>query len=75
MEKNEEYGFEIPSKKVLWYYMLILNRYLLVHQICVFLLHIVPAAIVDTIAYISGREPMYVLYIYMQQKLRIMNYN
>ncbi|OAD54398.1 hypothetical protein WN48_07918 [Eufriesea mexicana] len=58
MKKVEHYAFEVPSIKILWYYMLILNRYLLMHKICVFVLHIVPAIIVDTLAYITGHEPI-----------------
>ncbi|KOC64230.1 Putative fatty acyl-CoA reductase [Habropoda laboriosa] len=57
MNKNAIFGVEIPSIKVLWYYMLILNRYLLLHNICAFFLHTVPAVIVDTIALLSGRKP------------------
>lgn len=58
MKKNEIYAFEVPSKKVVWYYMLILNRYLFMHNICAILFHLVPAVIIDTAAYLTGRKPM-----------------
>ncbi|KOX72974.1 hypothetical protein WN51_01342 [Melipona quadrifasciata] len=58
MKKNETYGFDVPSIKSIWYYMLILNRYLFVHNVCVFLLHKIPAAIVDTLVYLAGRKPV-----------------
>nr|XP_034183201.1 fatty acyl-CoA reductase wat-like [Osmia lignaria] len=58
MKKNEDYAFEVPSKKVVWYYALILNNYLFMHNICAFLFHLVPAVIVDTAAYLTGRKPI-----------------
>ncbi|KAF3424512.1 hypothetical protein E2986_09267 [Frieseomelitta varia] len=57
VEKNVKYGLEIPSINCVWYYMLILNRYLFVHNVCVFLLHKIPAVIVDTLVYLAGRKP------------------
>ena len=63
MKKNETYGLDIPSTKCVWYYMLILNKYLFIHNVCIFLLHKIPAAIVDTLAYLAGRKPMYVSHI------------
>ena len=63
MEKNEMYGLEVPSINSIWYYMLILNRYLFVHNVCILLLHKIPAVIVDTIVYLSGRKPVYVSHI------------
>lgn len=58
MNKNEINGFSVPSIKVVWYYMLILNRYLFVHNICNFFFHLVPAVIFDILAFIVGRKPM-----------------
>lgn len=63
MEKNETYGLEVPSINCVWYYMLILNRYLFVHNVCIFFLHKIPAVIVDTLVYLAGRKPMYVSHI------------
>nr|XP_012136054.1 PREDICTED: putative fatty acyl-CoA reductase CG5065 [Megachile rotundata] len=58
MKKNELYGLDQPSVKVMWYYMLILNRHLFLHNLCNLFLHIIPAIIVDTIASLLGRKPM-----------------
>lgn len=63
MKLNEIYGLIVPSTKVIWVYRLTLNRYLFLHNIYAFLLHIIPAIIVDTLAYLTGRTPMYVSYI------------
>lgn len=58
MKLNEYYGKQVPSTSILWYYMLFLNKYLFVHNVCVIFLHMIPAAIVDTLAFLSGRKPM-----------------
>ncbi|XP_076277731.1 fatty acyl-CoA reductase wat [Lasioglossum baleicum] len=60
MKYTSLYGIPIASVKQVWYYMLWLNRYLIVHQICAFFLHIIPAYIVDTIARLVGRKPILV---------------
>ena len=60
MKMNEAYSSYEPGTSVMWYYMFMLNRHLWVHNICAFFLHIVPAVIVDTLARITGREPVYV---------------
>lgn len=58
MKFNETYGITIPPIRAVWYYMLILNRYLLMHNICAFFLHTIPAIIFDGLAYLTGRKPM-----------------
>ncbi|XP_076672852.1 fatty acyl-CoA reductase wat-like isoform X1 [Andrena cerasifolii] len=58
IKQNENFGAEVPSAQSVWYPMLILNRHLILHKICVFFLHILPATIIDTFAYIVGRKPM-----------------
>ncbi|XP_012221713.1 fatty acyl-CoA reductase wat-like [Linepithema humile] len=58
MKLNETYGLQVPTTNVLWYYMLFLNKYLLVHYICVIFLHMIPAAIVDTLFFLTGRKPI-----------------
>ncbi|XP_076687279.1 fatty acyl-CoA reductase wat-like [Andrena cerasifolii] len=52
------FGLEVPSIQCIWYYMLILNRHLILHKICVIFFHMLPATIVDTLAYVSGRKPI-----------------
>lgn len=63
MKINENYGFDIPTHKSLWYYGLTLNRYIFMHKIYIFFLHIIPALIVDIVTYLIGRKPMYVSHI------------
>ncbi|XP_011146929.1 fatty acyl-CoA reductase wat [Harpegnathos saltator] len=58
MRLNEEHGLCVPSMKLMWYYMLILNRHRSVHEICSIFLHIIPGAIFDLVAILSGRQPM-----------------
>ncbi|XP_043260510.1 fatty acyl-CoA reductase wat-like [Colletes gigas] len=54
---HEEDLFDVPTVKAIWYYMMITTRYLVVYQLYSFFLHIVPAAIVDMLAYLVGRKP------------------
>lgn len=58
MKYNETYGYDVPSDKVIWYYMFMLNRHYWMHFICTIFLHFVPAAIVDTLAFVAGRKPI-----------------
>ncbi|KAK2588427.1 hypothetical protein KPH14_004426 [Odynerus spinipes] len=58
MHQNAVNGLEIPSEKVFWYYMLILNRYKFMHNVCVVFLHLLPAAVIDTLAYLTGKKPI-----------------
>lgn len=58
MYLNEKYGKLVPSEHVLWYYMLFLNKYKFMHDVCVIFLHMIPALICDTILFLSGRKPM-----------------
>ncbi|XP_076643574.1 uncharacterized protein LOC143353855 [Halictus rubicundus] len=60
MRLTKQYGILSPSVHIIWYYMLWLNRYFIVHQICAFFLHTVPAYIVDTIAPLMGQKPILV---------------
>nr|XP_033335421.1 fatty acyl-CoA reductase wat-like [Megalopta genalis]XP_033335422.1 fatty acyl-CoA reductase wat-like [Megalopta genalis] len=58
MYLTKYYGMPIPPKDAIWYYWLLLNRNLFIHNICSILFHIIPAAIADTLARITGRKPM-----------------
>ncbi|XP_001600309.1 fatty acyl-CoA reductase wat-like [Nasonia vitripennis] len=58
MHLNEVYGREVPSALVLWHYSFMLNRHLWVHNLCVYLFHMVPGAIVDVLALLTGRDPI-----------------
>ncbi|CAB0030861.1 unnamed protein product [Trichogramma brassicae] len=56
---------KIPSDKILWYYMFMLNSSLWFHNVCCFLLHTVPACLVDCLAIMTGREPQSVLFLFL----------
>ncbi|XP_020283180.1 fatty acyl-CoA reductase wat-like [Pseudomyrmex gracilis] len=52
---------KIPaSEHCMWYYMLILNKHLFLHNISVIFLHMIPGYIVDAILFLSGRKPQLV---------------
>ncbi|XP_015186638.1 PREDICTED: putative fatty acyl-CoA reductase CG5065 [Polistes dominula] len=51
-------GLDVPWKKTLWYYSLWLNKYYYFHIFLAFFLHWIPAIIVDTLLYLSGRKPI-----------------
>ncbi|XKL66904.1 hypothetical protein PGB90_010324 [Kerria lacca] len=58
------------SVRVIWACSAILNKYEFVHRIYVFLLHLIPAFVVDTVAILRGKKPkMWQLY----QKMHKMN--
>ncbi|KAJ8688342.1 hypothetical protein QAD02_024137, partial [Eretmocerus hayati] len=58
MKINETEGREIPSTLVLWHYMFTLNSNWYIHNLYVLFLHLLPAAIVDTLALLTGRKPI-----------------
>ena len=55
---NKIYGMQVVSTHVIWYYMLVLNRYKFMHDVCVIFLHKIPAVVVDILLFLSGRKPM-----------------
>ncbi|KAG5307268.1 FACR1 reductase, partial [Acromyrmex insinuator] len=58
MKLNEQYGMQIPSTHVIWYYMFFLNKYKFMHNINVIILQMIPAVLVDTVLFLIGRKPM-----------------
>ncbi|XP_050453415.1 fatty acyl-CoA reductase wat-like [Cataglyphis hispanica] len=58
MNLNKIYGMQVVSTHVVWYHMLVLNKYKFVHDVCVIFLHKIPAIIVDILLFLSGRKPM-----------------
>ncbi|XP_034946728.1 fatty acyl-CoA reductase wat-like [Chelonus insularis] len=58
MKYNEIYGMNIPSISVLWYYFFTLNKLYWVHLIYVYLFHMIPAVLVDSVLWIIGKKPM-----------------
>ncbi|XP_011306189.1 fatty acyl-CoA reductase 1 isoform X2 [Fopius arisanus] len=58
MKYNEIYGMEVPSKMVFWYYFFHLHPNIWVHNFYVVFTHLLPAIIFDTVARLTGREPV-----------------
>ncbi|XP_011882612.1 PREDICTED: putative fatty acyl-CoA reductase CG5065 [Vollenhovia emeryi] len=58
MKINELYGMQVPTTHAFWCYMLFLNKYKFVNDIYAIFLHTIPAIIVDTALFLTGRKPM-----------------
>lgn len=58
MYYNEVYGFEVPSVQAIYYYLFILTSSKTLYSLYCFLLHWVPAYVIDAIAVIVGKKPM-----------------
>lgn len=58
MDEISVEALNYPSMRCIWYYFLILNKHLFLHQICTFFMHLIPAYIADAVLYILGRKPM-----------------
>ncbi|XP_023288183.1 fatty acyl-CoA reductase wat [Orussus abietinus] len=58
MNKNKFYCKRIPSMKYLWYFGFTFHKNLWMHKIYILFLHLIPALIVDSLAYVSGRKPI-----------------
>lgn len=58
LDLNIVYGIEVPSNLTIWYHVLFLNKHLWVHNLCLVLLHLVPALIADSIIYLLGKKPI-----------------
>nr|KAF7387728.1 hypothetical protein H0235_018450 [Vespula pensylvanica] len=57
LEMIHKYGELIPSEKAVWCHSLIITKYRLVHLFYIYFLHLLPAAIIDTIAVCAGKQP------------------
>jgi hypothetical protein len=60
MEKTSRHGIQVPTMRAVWCYSLTLNKYRSLHILYAFLLHLLPAAIIDGFATVFGKEPRYV---------------
>ncbi|XP_074097141.1 fatty acyl-CoA reductase wat [Cotesia typhae] len=58
MKLTEDYGKLAPPSTALWYYFFTLNSNLFMHNLYVFVLHLFPAFVIDTILRLIGRKPM-----------------
>ncbi|XP_054271942.1 fatty acyl-CoA reductase wat-like [Macrosteles quadrilineatus] len=52
----ELHGTKVPPMRAMWYYFMTTHRFLLMHMICTYFLHYLPALIIDGLAKITGKE-------------------
>lgn len=52
----EVHGTSVPPMKAMWYYFMTTHKTWLMHMICVYFLHYLPALIIDGLAKITGKE-------------------
>lgn len=58
MKYSEQFAKDIPCMMALWYYCFTLNKHRFVHNIFVIVFHLIPAAIIDSFAWLTGGKPM-----------------
>lgn len=58
MSYNEVYGFQVPTVQAIYYYLFTLTPSKTLYWLYCFLLHWVPAYIIDAIAVLVGKKPM-----------------
>ncbi|PZC72130.1 hypothetical protein B5X24_HaOG211835 [Helicoverpa armigera] len=58
MHYNEVYGFQVPTVQAIYYYLFTITSSRFLYTLYCFLLHWVPAYIIDGIAVIIGKKPM-----------------
>lgn len=61
IEYARKHGLQIPSPHIVWYSCFKMRPNRLWHTICVYLLHFLPAYLIDGIAAMLGRKPVLVL--------------
>ncbi|CAO1326836.1 unnamed protein product [Diamesa serratosioi] len=54
---NVKYGFDYPFTSAIWYRCFHMHKSAAVNNICKFLLHLIPAFLIDTIALCFGQKP------------------
>ncbi|PNF42320.1 Fatty acyl-CoA reductase wat [Cryptotermes secundus] len=57
MEKSSRHGKKVPPMRGVWCYSLTLNKHRSLHLLYTFLLHVLPAIIVDGFAALLGKRP------------------
>ncbi|XP_044735250.1 fatty acyl-CoA reductase wat-like [Chrysoperla carnea] len=58
MKFTEEVGPTVPSPKIIWHYWFTLNKHRSLHIIYTYLLHYLPAIMIDFIRQLMGKKPM-----------------
>lgn len=55
---SQKHAWNVPSEKVLWYYTFFMIENKFLYNILTFLLHTIPAYIVDFVAICFGKKPL-----------------
>lgn len=54
---SEKYGLEFPTSRAIWYYSFRNNKHRIIHLMYVYLLHLLPALLIDTVTLCLGKQP------------------
>ncbi|XP_015435285.1 PREDICTED: putative fatty acyl-CoA reductase CG5065 [Dufourea novaeangliae] len=72
---SEKYGFEFPTGKAIWYYSFRNTKYRIIHFFYVYLLHLLPALLIDTAMLCLGKQPrMLKIYKKIHKFMDVLNY-
>ncbi|CAK9801123.1 Fatty acyl-CoA reductase wat [Anthophora plagiata] len=72
---SEKYGFEFPTGKAIWYYSFRHNKHRIVHIFYVYLLHLLPALLFDTVMLCTGKQPRILkMYKKIHKFMDVLNY-
>lgn len=75
MNISKAYGMSTPSIRAIWYFCFILEKNFLLYTIYTFLLHTVPAFIVDAVLVCVGKKPkMFKVYSKIHKFSRVLSY-
>ncbi|XP_076178777.1 fatty acyl-CoA reductase wat [Ptiloglossa arizonensis] len=73
--KSEKHGLEFPTGKAIWYYSFRNNKHKLVHLFYVYILHLLPALLIDTVTVCLGKQPrMLKIYRKIHKFMDVLNY-
>ncbi|XP_053986197.1 fatty acyl-CoA reductase wat-like [Hylaeus volcanicus] len=73
--KSEKHGLEFPTGKAIWYYSFRNNKHKLVHLFYVYILHLLPALLIDSVTICLGKEPrMLNIYKKIHKFMNVLNY-
>ncbi|CAD1478132.1 unnamed protein product, partial [Heterotrigona itama] len=72
---SEKYGLQFPTSRAIWYYSFRNNKHKIIHLMYVYLLHLLPALLIDTITLCLGKEPrMLKIYKKIHKFMDVLNY-
>ncbi|XP_048264956.1 fatty acyl-CoA reductase wat isoform X2 [Bombus terrestris] len=72
---SEKYGLEFPTSRAIWYYSFRNNKHRIIHLMYVYLLHLLPALLIDTVTLCLGKQPrMLKIYKKIHKFMDVLNY-